>query len=294
MPVHLTRVNKTFGDQVVLDQLDFRLRPGEFVALQGRNGAGKSTLASLCTGLMTPTEGAIHCSDKIGLVSQALAVYPTLSVEDNLRPFCTLAGMPFSKTRDSVLDLVELAEQRSARVGTLSGGQKRRLHIAIALVTRPDILWLDEPTVGLDVEARDRLLLIIEQLLDDGIGVCYTTHHFSELDYLAEKHSIRVNHLRDGCLILDEDHDSAIRRLCAQGFRCRLARLPDRPIELAGAQIRTIDDVTIELTSVDETELSVAQVAVAIDAAGAQTESIEPLKSGFEQLYRVLEAAGSQ
>lgn len=191
---------KSFGTQEVLRGVDLEVRTGEITALLGVNGAGKSTLASMVAALRKPDRGAItvngidavnnpHAARRhLGLAAQDIALYPTLSGHDNLNFFGRLAGVSSRILGQRIHELahcLELAEYLSKRVGTLSGGQRRRLHTAIAMLHRPTLLWLDEPTVGADIRSRQQILAAVRRFADEGGAVVYATHYFPEIETLG-------------------------------------------------------------------------------------------------------------
>lgn len=189
-----------YGEIPVLRGVDVRIEPGEINALLGPNGSGKSTLVSIVAGLRVATSGSVHvCGHDvvrqraearahIGLAAQEPGIYPTLTIAENLLLFCELAGLR-GRTRSAriaeVLDGLALASLADRRVSELSGGQKRRVHVAAALVHRPSLLLLDEPTAGVDVETRSSMLELIGGLRDEGVAVCYATHYLQEVERLG-------------------------------------------------------------------------------------------------------------
>src|SRR4051812_15739106 len=154
-------VAKSYGDVCALEDVDLRVEPGEVVGLLGANGAGKTTLVSIVAGLLRPDAGRVDVGGSIGLAPQDLGIYPTLTVRQNLQFFAELVGFRSAAARREAEDLaavLSLTDKVEAVAETLSGGQKRRLHAGMALVGKPRLLLLDEPTVGADVETRSQLL----------------------------------------------------------------------------------------------------------------------------------------
>lgn len=198
--LEITGLAKSYGSVPALAQVDLSVEAGEICALLGPNGAGKSTLVSIVAGLLRPDAGsvivngvdAIARSDTargfIGLAAQELAIYPTVSVRDNLTLFGRLLGLKRQLLRDRITDAAERMDltrllERQAR--HLSGGEKRRLHTAVALLARPPLLILDEPTAGVDVGTRNQMIESIRQLArDEGCAVCYSTHYLGEVESL--------------------------------------------------------------------------------------------------------------
>ncbi len=201
--VSLQNVTKRFTDAPVVDDLSFEIRPGEMFGLLGPNGAGKSTTIRMLTTLTRPTAGQIRImghdavSDRaqvkrsIGVVLQQTSVDADLTVWENLEFHGRMHHIgPRDRQQriDYWLDYVELSDRRNDLVKTLSGGMKRRLQIARALLHQPQILFLDEPTVGLDPQTRRRLWEIIRELnKTHGMTILLTTHYMDEVEYLCDR-----------------------------------------------------------------------------------------------------------
>jgi len=190
-------LRKSYGRLQVLRGLDLDVRPGEICGLLGRNGAGKTTLVSVVSGLLAADGGSVRIDghdafrdmrrirDRLGVAPQDLGIYPTLSVRANLEFFGGLNGVRGSELRRRIAEVAEelsLQDLLSRRAGTLSGGQKRRLHTALALLHRARLLFLDEPTVGADVVSRGELLAAVKRLAGNGCAVVYATHHLAEVE----------------------------------------------------------------------------------------------------------------
>jgi ABC-2 type transport system ATP-binding protein len=190
---------KSYGSHRVLKGVDLTAEPGQIVGLLGANGAGKTTLVSIVTGLITADGGevlidgvdALHnrrrVAPKIGLAPQELGFYPTLTVAGNLRFFARLAGLRGAEVGRRVTEVAELlglTEKLPQKADSLSGGQKRRLHTGMAVLHRPELMFLDEPTVGADVRSRGEILRIVREMAEQGAAVVYTTHYLTELEEL--------------------------------------------------------------------------------------------------------------
>ena len=197
--VHL---RKSFGRTIAVDDVSFRLEPGRVLGLLGPNGAGKTTTVSMIAGLVTPDAGQVHVAGealkgdadpakrRIGLVPQELALYDELSARDNLRFFGALYRLGRDRLDAGIaaaLQLVGLADRAGDRVQTFSGGMKRRLNLAASLLHDPDILLLDEPTVGVDPQSRNAIFDNLEALKARGKALLYTTHYMEEAERLADR-----------------------------------------------------------------------------------------------------------
>ena len=179
----LSGVVKRYGERVALDGVDFQVPAGSVVALLGPNGAGKSTLVSIAAGLLKPDAGVVSVRGRPGLAPQEIGVYPSLTVRENLWAFGELHGV--SKRRaERLLEPFVLTELADRPAGRLSGGEQRRLHTAIAVVHRPRVVLLDEPTAGADTVTRSAILRAVLDLASDGAAVVYTTHYLPEVEEL--------------------------------------------------------------------------------------------------------------
>jgi ABC-2 type transport system ATP-binding protein len=198
-------LKKSYGSQPAVNGISFTISQGEIFGLLGPNGAGKTTTISMLAGLMEPTGGTVsllgmdlaknltRAKARIGLVPQDLALYPTLSARDNLMFFGRIYGLSGKALRarvETVLDLVQLADRANQTVETYSGGMKRRINLAAGLLHQPEILFLDEPTVGVDPQSRNAIFESIEALNRAGLTVIYTTHYMEEAQRLCHRVAI--------------------------------------------------------------------------------------------------------
>lgn len=186
MSLELTGIVKAYGAQVALDGVDLTVPAGAIVALLGPNGAGKSTLISIAAGLLEPDAGTVRRAS-VGVAPQEIGVYPALTVRENLRAFGELHGLGARAARaraEALLGPFVLRALAGRAAGRLSGGEQRRLHAAIALVARPRVVLLDEPTAGADAQTRDAILDAVRDLAAEGVAVLYTTHYLPEVESL--------------------------------------------------------------------------------------------------------------
>lgn len=206
--VSLQNVHKIYNNIPVVNDLSFTIQPGEMFGLLGPNGAGKSTTIRMLTTLTKPSGGRIEVAgfdvvrqslqakQSIGVVLQQISVDGDLSVWENMEMHGRLHHIPKQHRQQKInqwLEYVELAERRDDLVKTLSGGMKRRLQIARALLHQPKILFLDEPTVGLDPQTRRRIWEIILDLNKQGMTMLLTTHYMDEVEYLCNRIGIMDN-----------------------------------------------------------------------------------------------------
>jgi len=198
--LHVHGLTKSYGDRQVLAGVDLHVAPGQVIGLVGANGAGKTTLISIVAGLRRPDAGTIHVAGidalasraraarHVGLAPQALGIYPTMSARANLQTFAELAGLRPREARArvaEVAELLDLTDRLDEKAELLSGGQQRRLHTGMAVLHRPDLLFLDEPTVGADVSSRAGILDVVTTMAAAGTAVVYTTHYLTELEQLG-------------------------------------------------------------------------------------------------------------
>jgi ABC-2 type transport system ATP-binding protein len=204
---------KRYGERAALRGVDFGAQPGELLAVIGPNGAGKTTLLSILAGIAKPDEGEVHLpKGEVGWIPQQAALYRRLTVEENLLLFARLEKHedPHASV-DQMLDLTGLIERRGETVARLSGGNQQRINIAIGLLSRPVVLLLDEPSVGLDPRQRARLWDFVLRLAGRGTTVIFSTHDIQE----AERYGQRMLVLADGEALFDGASDKlreAVRR----------------------------------------------------------------------------------
>lgn len=189
--IEAQNLRKAFGNLTAVDGVSFAVGPGEIFGLLGPNGAGKTTTLHLLCGLLAPDEGTVRGVTKreIGLAPQEIALYDDLSGLGNLRFFGALYGAPASRCGE-VLRFVGLQDRARDRVRTYSGGMKRRLNLAVALLHDPPVLLLDEPTVGVDPQSRNFIFDNILELKKRGKAILYTTHYMEEAERLCDRVAI--------------------------------------------------------------------------------------------------------
>ncbi|WP_020060745.1 ABC transporter ATP-binding protein [Bacillus sp. 123MFChir2] len=201
-------ITKSFGKKEVVKGVSFSIEKGETFGLLGPNGAGKSTTISMICGLFPYDSGDIRVDgksvkehpletkQKIGVVPQDIALYPTLSAKENLifwGKMYGLSGAAAKKRADEVLAYVGLEDRTKDKIETFSGGMKRRVNIGAALMHEPELLIMDEPTVGIDPQSRNHILETVKKLNEKGMTVIYTSHYMEEVEYLCERIAI-VDH----------------------------------------------------------------------------------------------------
>lgn len=195
-------LRKTYGTHVALDGISFSIREGEFYGLLGPNGAGKTTTISIISSILDPDSGSvtisgmdlaknkIACKRLIGVVPQEIALYDRLSAQENLMFWGSLYGVDKAtllKRSEETLQLLGLYDRKNDKVKTYSGGMKRRINIASALLHEPKILFMDEPTVGIDPQSRNLIFDVVEKLHKDGMTIVYTTHYMEEAERFCDR-----------------------------------------------------------------------------------------------------------
>ena len=228
-------IHKNYGTHEVLRGVDLRVEPGQILGLLGRNGAGKSTLITILCGLRRADSGtasirghgpaSAEAARSIGYAPQELGIYPDLSVAQNLAAFGELHGLgrrEAASRAGEVMDLLGLTEKRGQCASHLSGGQQRRLHAGMAIMHHPRLVFMDEPTVGADVEARSQILRAVRQLADDGAAVVYTSHYLAEFEELGSDIAI----LNEGRIVAS----GTLEEIVSHHARAEVTLEFDRPI----------------------------------------------------------------
>jgi ABC-2 type transport system ATP-binding protein len=203
--IEIKGLSKKFGDLIADEDVSFEVNEGEIFGLLGPNGAGKSTLISMITTLLTPDSGEIKINGfdfkkqqsevkkLLGLVPQEIALYPTLTARENLifwGRMYRLKGALLKERVEDALEIAGLTDRADERIEKYSGGMKRRINIAAALLHRPKILIMDEPTVGIDPQSRNHILETVLKLNSEGMTVIYTSHYMEEVEYLCSRIAI--------------------------------------------------------------------------------------------------------
>ena len=292
--ITVENLHKSFGELEAVRGLSFQIARGEVFGLLGPNGACKTTTISMMTGLTEPTSGMVKMNGqelnssandlkaKIGFVPQELALYPTLSAYDNLIFFGRIYGLGGKALKArvaEVLDIVGLADRAKDRIDTYSGGMKRRINIAAGLLHQPDILYLDEPTVGVDPQSRNAIFESVEALNKQGLTILYTTHYMEEAERLCNRVAI-VDH---GKIIALDTPKSLIRSMGGGLLKVgllngKLDAVSAATNELAAVtEIHTLDDqLMIRTTQAQEALVGVLDIARKLDARVTSLEILEP------------------
>jgi ABC-2 type transport system ATP-binding protein len=296
--LQVTDVRKRYGATVALDGISLAVEPGELFGLLGPNGAGKTTLLSILSGLTDADGGQVRLFGEpfsrarrdlrrlVGIGTQDLALYPDLSARENLRFFGRLYDLSGPTLRDRVEEVLQafgLADRADERAGTLSGGMKRRLNLAVAVVHAPKLLFLDEPTTGVDPQSRDHIFQHVRALNRAGLTVIYTSHYMEEVEKLCTRIAILDRGTVRACDTLPnllKTLDGHVRfRLAApiDGLEDRLAGLP-----FAKRVTRTPDGFEVTTDSVARLLPAVMTLTAEL---GANVTAIEPQETTLERVF---------
>jgi ABC-2 type transport system ATP-binding protein len=203
--IHVEALSKRYGKLQAVDRISFEVHEGEIYGLLGPNGAGKTTTLSMVSGLLSPDDGRVlfdgvdlaadplKVKGELGVVPQEIALYEELTARENLGFWGGLYGLSGAKLRDAIgatLELVGLTPRADDRVKNYSGGMKRRLNLGMGLVHRPRVVMMDEPTVGIDPQARANILNLVREIAKSGTTVLYTTHYLEEAEEFCDRIAI--------------------------------------------------------------------------------------------------------
>ncbi len=298
-------LRKTYDGFEALKGVSFSIREGEFYGLLGPNGAGKTTTISIMSSILKPDSGEVLLNGKniythsdeskriMGVVPQEIALYNELTAYENLTFWGGLYAVTPSELKariDEVLKLFGLYERRNDKVTAYSGGMKRRINIAAALLHRPRILFMDEPTVGIDPQSRNLIFEVIEKLHNEGMTIVYTTHYMEE----AERFCDRIGIIDNGQIIaegtLDElKKNSHARETVVVNFNNLNDALLQK-IHSFGSDFKQVDNMIYYYTNNLQTELS--KIISQCNDAGGEIHNIEIRKVNLETVF--LDLTGKQ
>lgn len=299
---HLTR---RFGDFTAVDAVTFQVAPGEVFGFLGPNGSGKTTTIRMLCGLIAPTSGSGRVlgfdigreseaiKSRIGYMSQKFSLYSDLTVAENLRFYADVYGLPAAERAERMAELLEMAGLRGRErelTSALSGGWKQRLALACAIVHRPRVLFLDEPTGGVDPEARRAFWDLIYELAQQGVTVFVTTHYMDEAE-----HCNRIGMMYGGRLIA-LDTPAGLKHSAVTGDVLEIEGLPqDQARDLATAQpgVAEVAPHGARLHAiVDDATLRAGPIEMALRAGGVTDVRVEKIDPSLEDVFVAL--VGSQ
>ena len=299
--IEIKDVTKSYGRQKVLQNVSFEIMEGELFGLLGPNGAGKSTLIDILTGIQSMDSGEIFINGKsiktdkveirkqLGLVPQDIALLEELNAVDNLEYFGGLYGLAGAELKNQIETLLEVAgltDKKKEKVKNYSGGMKRRLNIAVAMLHNPSILILDEPTVGVDAQSRQHIFDYIQSLAEQGTTILYTSHYMEEIETLCKR-----------VFILDLGEEVAygtkeeVKKLVGhtQTVALKLDRVPagfDEVLKNSenGIQFITVDGQDIALT-IDQTIFSMMKLIEQVEQAQLVIKSVNVKETTLEEAF---------
>ncbi len=273
-------LHKTFGERPAVRGVGFHIGLGETYGLLGPNGAGKTTSISMICGLLARDKGSVTVAGKpvdidtvdakqaIGFVPQDLAIYPDLTARENLVFFGRLYGMDKASLASrvaEVLEVIQLSERADDQTKEFSGGMKRRLNIGIGLLHKPQLLVLDEPTVGVDPQSRNAILSSVEHLSEEGMAVLYTTHYMEEAERLCD----RVGIIDEGAIMAEGTRRELV-RLVGQRDKVMLGAVGHlEPVASAMEPIEGVDSASVYDGGIEVIAESAAQLLPQLIGAAA-------------------------
>jgi ABC-2 type transport system ATP-binding protein len=296
--ISIKNLNKIYdGGFQALKDINLDIEKGEIIALLGPNGAGKTTLISTICGIVTPTDGTItvagydiqkdyrEARSMIGLVPQELTI-ETFETVNNVLEFSR--GL-FGKKKDSahiekVLKSLSLWEKRNNKLMTLSGGMKRRVLIGKALAHEPEILFLDEPTAGVDVELRKEMWETIRELKDSGVTVILTTHYIEEAEEMAD----RIGVINKGEIILVDEKDALIQKMGEKNLILYLTeKLSEVPVSLSQYNLQlAAEGMQLKYSyDVQQEDTGITGLLDDIEAANIQYRDLATKQSSLEEIF---------
>ncbi|ETY73995.1 ABC transporter ATP-binding protein [Lactiplantibacillus fabifermentans] len=296
----VTGLTKKFGTQVAVDNVSFTVAPGTVLGLLGPNGAGKSTTINMITGLLNKTSGRVELFGenltptntairrRFGVVPQELAIFDDLSAAENVRYFGGLYGLRGTALKTAVtraLAVVDLTDHANQRPATFSGGMQRRLNIAMAIVHQPDLLFMDEPTVGIDPQSRNYILTAIEKMRANGMTVVYTSHYMEEVERLADNiviidHGQVIAHGTEAELVNLVTDAKQVTIVVNHADQLELAAIT----AIAGVQQATLHEQNLQLV-LDVASNPLNQVLMTLIDQGVAVDSIDQPKLDLETVF---------
>lgn len=293
---------KKFGDLTAVDDVSFEIYEGEIFSLLGPNGAGKTTTISMLSTLLTPTSGDamingfsinndnMQVRNYIGIVPQEIALYDDLTAFENLYYWgrlYNLSGRTLELRVAEVLEQIGLTDRAKDRIKTYSGGMKRRVNIAAGLLHKPKLLFMDEPTVGIDPQSRRMILDKVKELNQQGMAILYTTHYMEE----AQELSNRVGIIDHGKLIAVGTQEELTKQV-GENDSIHILTDPMDDLSTIAAKLQRFDGIT--RVKVDESglhlitsnaETNLAPIIQEVSQAGARIKSIEIIEPNLETVF---------
>lgn len=296
--ISVAQLNKTYDSgTVALDSVDLNIKAGEILALLGPNGAGKTTLISMICGLLSHTSGSVKVGgydvvtdyrkarNLIGLVPQEVMLEPFETVNNTVRFSRGLFGFPpDDRVLEGILRQLSLWDKRDTQIKELSGGMKRRVLIAKALSHHPKVLFLDEPTAGVDVELRKDMWNVVADLKAQGVTILLTTHYIEEAEAIAD----RVAVIAKGQILLIEDKEALMKQMGTKELHIQLQdTISSIPDSLGSYDLSISDDKTGLIYSYDTKaeRTGITSLLSDISAAGLVLRDLQTAQSSLEDIF---------
>jgi ABC-2 type transport system ATP-binding protein len=303
----VTDLYKHFGEIKAVDGISFSVQKGEIFSLLGPNGAGKSTTLSILSCLQKPNQGEASIMGNsvlrnsqavkslIGVVPQDVALYEDLSARENLNfwgKMYGLKGQTLGSRVDEVLALIGLEDRQKDRVGKFSGGMKRRLNIGVAFLHHPDVIIMDEPTVGIDPQSRRHILDGVKSMNSEGVTVLYTTHYMEEAQELSDHIAI----MDYGKIIASGTHEELVKIVGEQdridvGLSGPDGSIAEKWNELEGVSQVTVNEESVTILA-DDSNLALPRIFEVASMAGVRINSVEIQEPNLETVFLHLTGRG--
>jgi len=300
--LHANNLVRKFGELTAVDDVSFDIQEGEIFSLLGPNGAGKTTTISMLSTLLAPTSGdalingfsikgdSMQVRKYIGIVPQEIALYDELSALENLNywgKLYDLSGQELSHRVSEVLEQIGLSDRAKDRLKTYSGGMKRRVNIAAGLLHKPKLLFMDEPTVGIDPQSRRMILDMVKDLNQQGMAILYTTHYMEE----AQELSNRVGIIDHGKLIAVGTQEELTQQV-GETDSIHILTDPTDDLQSIASKLNGFDGiirVLVEETGLNlitnDAETNLAPIINQASQAGARIKSIEIVEPNLETVF---------
>lgn len=298
--IEVNGLTKSYGGLKAVDEVSFSVDKGEVFGLLGPNGAGKSTLISMITTLLKPDSGSITVNGYklngenseirkiLGLVPQEIALYPTLTARENLNFWGRMYGLKGSLLKERVEEALEIAglkDREKDRVDSYSGGMKRRINIAAALLHKPGVLIMDEPTVGIDPQSRNHILETVLKLNSEGMTVIYTSHYMEEVEFLCTRVAI-VDHGK----IIASGTKEELRKLVGDNDILNIEQtgINDKTIDMI-KKLEGLNGISMEENKLkiitSDANIMLAKVISILDSQKCKIQSINLEQSNLESVF---------
>lgn len=302
MILQVKKLNKRYGEKLAIDNMNLNVQEGEILGLLGPNGAGKTTLINSIIGItsiqseevklfdMDLKKNVLSIKKRLGVVPQNLALFNDLKAIENVSYFARLYGLKGKELEDRVreaLEFTDLWERRKEYPGQYSGGMKRRLNIACSIVHRPELLILDEPTVGIDPQSRNHILESIRELNKQGTTIIYTSHYMEEVEAICSRVAIMDN----GRLIAEGSKDELQEYVQQEEIASIVVSNPCYSIEEAVLSVSGVKEANFQgntLTAILNQRNCITKVLNSITETGAEINSITMEQATLEDVFLTL------